>query len=192
MAPPDIQLLTERLLLRPLRLEDFDPWVELMSNAEATKFLGGTQPRPAAWRGFMCSAGAWYLTGVAMFSVIEKASGQWLGRVGPWQPEGWPGPEIGWAISPHVWGHGYATEAAAATIEWAFASLGWHEIIHCIDPDNLASQRVARKLGSRLRGPGRLPAPFDDSRIEIWGQSRDDWLSRRPHAARRSDARGEC
>ena len=66
-------------------------------------------------------AGAWAIQGFAMFSVIEKVSGRWIGRIGPWQPEGWPGTEIGWGIVRDRCGFGYATEAAAATIDWAFA-----------------------------------------------------------------------
>jgi len=114
-----------------------------------------------------------------MFSVIEKASGRWVGRLGPWKPEGWPGPEIGWAIARDCWGRGYAPEGAAAATDWAFDNLGWTSVIHSIAPGNAASQAVARKLGSRNLGPGRLPPPFQDSPIDIWGQSREDWRARR-------------
>ena len=176
----DPQLTTPRLVLRPLRLTDFDAWADMMADEEAARFIGGRQPRAVAWRGFMCSAGAWCMTGIAMFSVIEKASGRWIGRVGPWRPEGWPGPEIGWAISREFWGRGYATEAAAASIDWAFDTLGWNEVIHSISRDNLPSQSVARKLGSRYRAVGRLPAPFEATEIDIWGQSREEWDPARP------------
>ncbi|HET6546570.1 MAG TPA: GNAT family N-acetyltransferase [Rhodanobacteraceae bacterium] len=54
----------------------------------------------------------------------------------------------------------------------------WSEVIHTIAPDNLASQAVARKLGSRLRGPGRMPPPFQDVAVEIWGQTRAEWFAR--------------
>ena len=43
-------------------------------------------------------AGSWALNGFGMFSVIEKASGLWLGRIGPWRPDGWPGNEVGWGL----------------------------------------------------------------------------------------------
>lgn len=43
---------------------------------------------------FTLEAGAWTIRGFSMFSVIEKDSGQWIGRLGPWQPEGWPGTEV--------------------------------------------------------------------------------------------------
>lgn len=179
MSRSEVEIATPRLHLRPLRVEDFDAWAALMADAESARFIGAPQPRAIAWRGFMSVAGAWYLTGCAMFSVIEKATGRWVGRVGPWQPEGWPGPEIGWAIVRDCWGRGYATEAAAATIDWAFATLEWAEIIHTISPENVISQRVAHKLGSRNRGPGRLPPPYESQAVDIWGQSRSDWQASR-------------
>ncbi|MBW8725475.1 MAG: GNAT family N-acetyltransferase [Inquilinus limosus] len=168
---------TARLILRPIRAEDFDAWAEFMADPEATRFLGGALTRPAAWRGFIMVAGAWAMQGFAMFSVIEKATGRWVGRLGPWQPEGWPGTEVGWGLCRAAWGKGYATEGAAATIDWAFDHLGWTEVIHCIAPDNEPSKAVARRLGSRFHGLDQLPAPID-TEVEIWGQTREEWRSR--------------
>jgi RimJ/RimL family protein N-acetyltransferase len=173
-----IQLETPRLLLRPPRAGDFDEWATLMADPQAARFIGGQQPRAIAWRAFTSMAGAWQLQGFAMFSVIERSTGRWIGRLGPWQPDGWPGTEVGWGLVRECWGRGYATEGAAASIDWAFSKLGWTDVIHCIAPDNHASQAVARKLGSRNRGRGTLPAPYEDSRVDIWGQKRADWLAR--------------
>src|SRR3546814_17538372 len=68
----------------------------------------------------------------------------------------WPGNEVGWTFHRDAWGKGYATEAATAAMDYAFDTLGWDRVIHCIDPDNLASQRVALRLGSQNQGPGKL------------------------------------
>jgi RimJ/RimL family protein N-acetyltransferase len=184
------QLYTARLLLRPLCIGDFEPWAQMMSDDEAARFIGGRQVRAVAWRGFMTMAGAWDLQGFAMFSVIERATGRWVGRLGPWQPDGWPGPEIGWAIVRDCWGRGYATEGAAAAMDWVFDVLGWQQVIHTIAPDNIASQVVARKLGSSNLGPGTLPAPFEGMRVDIWGQSRAQWQQRQSVQARASAANG--
>jgi RimJ/RimL family protein N-acetyltransferase len=173
-----VQLDTPRLLLRPPRIEDFGAWASLLADSEASHFIGGPQPRSLAWRALLVMAGAWHLQGFAMFSIIEKATGRWIGRLGPWHPEGWPGTEVGWGLVRDSWGRGYATEGASAAMDWAFSMLGWTEVIHCIAPDNHASQAVARKLGSRNRGAGRLPPPFEDSPVEIWGQTRAEWLDR--------------
>jgi RimJ/RimL family protein N-acetyltransferase len=178
-AADTLQLETDRLVLRPIRREDFDAFAAFLADAESTRHLGGPQLRAVAWRTFLTLAGAWAMQGFAMFSVIEKASGAWVGRVGPWQPEGWPGTEVGWGIARDRCGLGYATEAATAAIDWAFDALGWSEVIHVIDVGNAASQAVARKLGSRNRGRGQLPAPNEAAVIDVWGQSREEWRARR-------------
>lgn len=175
-----IELRTERLILRPPRLEDLEPWAEMMADEEVARRIGGIKPPSLVWRGLMCMAGAWQLAGYAMFSVIERASGRWIGRLGPWCPLGWPGTEIGWAIVRDCWGRGYATEGARTAADWAFEHLGWAEMIHVIAPDNAASQAVARKLGSSNRGAGQLPAPLADVAVDIWGQTRAQWTRSRP------------
>ena len=177
MTGPVIQ--TERLTLRPIALEDFPRWAEMMADPEAARFLGGAQPAATAWRGFMTMAGAWSLTGVSMFSVVERESGLWLGRIGPWRPHDWPGTEVGWGLHPEAQGKGYGVEAATAAIDYAFDVLGWSEVIHCIDPDNLPSIRLAERVGSYNQGPTRLPPPFEQLTIERWGQTRDEWRARR-------------
>ena len=170
---------TPRLILRVPRLEDLEPWAAMMADEEAARFIGGVMPREVCWRGLMTMIGAWHAAGFAMFSVIEKASGRWVGRLGPWMPDGWPGTEVGWAIARECWGLGYATEGASAAMDWAISELGWTDIVHAIAPQNVRSQRVAERLGSRNRGPGLLPPPFDDTPVDIWGQTAEEWRGRR-------------
>jgi RimJ/RimL family protein N-acetyltransferase len=177
-----LRIETERLILRPTAAEDFEGWAALMADEENAKHVGGPQPRAVAWRGFLSMAGSWAIQGYGMFSVIEKSTGRWIGRLGPWYPEGWPGTEVGWGIVRDAWGQGYAPEGAAAAMDWAFDTLGWTTIIHSIAPDNLASQAVARKLGSTLLGPGHLPEPYHEKTIELWGQTREQWRKRRAGA----------
>lgn len=171
---------TERLILRPPQQQDFEPWAELMGEVETMRFLGGVQPRASAWRAIATMAGSWALQGFGMFSVIERHSGRWIGRVGPWMPAEWPGTEVGWTLARAAHGKGYATEAAIASIDWAFARLGWHEVIHCIDPLNASSIALANRLGSerRLRNM-QLPPPLEAMRVDIYGQSREHWLQRK-------------
>jgi RimJ/RimL family protein N-acetyltransferase len=170
---------TPRLILRLPQLSDFDGYAELVGDEETARYIGGHMPRAAAWRKFLQMPGAWAIQGFAMFSVVEKSSGRWLGQMGPWHPEGWPGTEVGWAFKRSAWGQGYATEAAIAAVDWAFTQLGWDEVIHSIHPDNVASQRLAGRLGSTNRGRGRLPEPFEDSPIDVWGQTRAQWRAHR-------------
>lgn len=178
---------TERLILRPPRLEDFDAWAAFMDDGEHVRYVGGRQSRPVAWRNMMSVIGSWTAYGFAFFSVIEKSSGRWIGRVGPWRPEGWPGTEVGWGIVADSCGKGYAVESAEATMDWAFEALGWTKVIHTIDLANVPSKKVAAGVGARLLRYGRLPEPFDDKEVEIWGQTREEWFARRSakHASSR-------
>jgi RimJ/RimL family protein N-acetyltransferase len=178
MSLNDIRIETERLILRPPRIEDFDRYAEMLADEAAARYIGGVQPRAAAWRRFLQMPGAWWLQGFGMFSVFEKATGMWMGQIGPWKPDGWPGNEIGYAFHPDAWGKGYASEAGLASIEWAFDTLGWDAIIHCIDPANAASQALAQRFGSRKLGPVQMPPPYQDVSTDMWGQTRDEWRAR--------------
>lgn len=173
------RLETPRLILRPTAASDFSGWCELLGDPEAARFLGGVQPPSGAWRSLVAMAGSWALYGFGMFSVLERASGRWIGRVGPWQPEGWPGTEVGWGLLRSAWGQGYAQEAAQASIDWAFERLRWREVVHVIAPANAASIRLAERLGSVHRGPTRLPVPLDAFEVHLWGQSAEAWRGRR-------------
>lgn len=174
----DLRIETSRLILRPPRVSDLDGLTEMLADDETARFIGGVAARPLCWRQLMTMIGSWHAHGFAMFSVFEKDTGRWVGRVGPWQPDGWPGPEVGWSIVRDCWGRGYAVEAAAASLDWAIDVLGWTEVIHSIAPENVASQRVAEKLGSRNRGPGALPPPYETAVVDIWGQTREEWRAR--------------
>ena len=179
----DTRLETDRLILRLPRIEDFERFAELFMHPTAAQHIGGPMLRHEAWRKFLQMPGAWVLQGFGMFSVVEKASGRWLGHAGPWQPDGWPGTEVGYAFHHDAWGKGYATEACTAAMDFAFDALGWTDVIHSISPANTASQSVAQRLGSHNRGPGKLPEPLDAHEIEIWGQTRDEWRARRSATA---------
>lgn len=171
---------TERLILRPPKAEDFDGFCALMADEESARFIGGVMPRPAVWRSICATAGAWEIRGFSMFSVIEKSTGQWIGRLGPWQPEGWPGTEVGWGLLKSAWGRGYALEGASAAMDYAVDILGWDEIIHCIDPLNAPSIKLAERLGSRrLREGVHAPPPFSEVVWDVYGQSAQAWRDRR-------------
>jgi RimJ/RimL family protein N-acetyltransferase len=177
---------TARLILRPPSAADFDAFAAFAADPRTAQYLGGVQVRSVAWRAFTTIAGAWVIDGYSMFSIIEKASGRWIGRGGPWMPEGWPGTEVGWGLVVDAQGQGYATEAATAAIDWAFDALGWSEVIHCIDPANTASIAVAKRLGSSLMKSGvAAPAPIIAT-WDLYGQTRAEWRARR--AARLSQS----
>ncbi|MDO8901794.1 MAG: GNAT family N-acetyltransferase [Phenylobacterium sp.] len=169
---------TERLILRPPTMSDFEPWCAFSADEEAARYIGGVMNPAQVWRSMMMIAGSWALEGFSMFSVIEKESGRWVGRLGPWRPHGWPGTEVGWGIIRDCWGRGYATEGAAAAMDFAFDELGWDEVIHTIEPVNVNSQAVAQRLGSQVLRQARLPVPMD-VQVDVWGQGREAWRARR-------------
>jgi len=173
------RLETDRLILRVPSLDDLDRWAEMMADENAARFIGGVAPKAIVWRMIMQMVGAWELTGISMFSIIEKASGQWVGRAGPWQPFAWPGTEVGWGLHPDAWGKGYALEAAVASLNYAFDVLGWSTVIHLVNPLNVRSRRVAERLGATLRGEARMPPPMDQELVDVWGQTLDEWQANR-------------
>lgn len=170
---------TQRLILRPPIAQDLEPWVAFSADEETMRHIGGPQARSMAWRAICSVTGAWAIQGFSMFSVIEKSTGRWIGRLGPWQPADWPGTEVGWALTRDTWGKGYATEGATAAMDYVFDVLGWTEAVHTIEPGNRASQSVAGKLGSTNLRPAVMPAPFQSMVCDVWGQTREQWLARR-------------
>ena len=172
-------LFTERLVLRVPEAADLDGFAEMGADEGSMRYIGGVCERAETWRKMCGLRGAWDIRGFSMFSLIERATGKWVGRLGPWEPEGWPGKEVGWGLHPEFAGRGYAFEGSVAAMDYVFDVLGWERVIHTIDPDNARSIMLAKRLGSSNLGPTRLPAPFDALRVDAWGQSADEWRANR-------------
>jgi RimJ/RimL family protein N-acetyltransferase len=168
MQPP--RLLTERLVLREFRPEDVGTGVASAQDPEVQRFLGGPKDAYEAFTGLATHAGHWAIRGYGSWIVERREDGAPLGRVGLWHPETWPGVEVGWRLYRSSWGQGYATEAARAAIGWAWTARGFDELISLIVPDNVASQRVARRLGHINRGRVEIP---------VFGTT-DRWVLARP------------
>lgn len=149
------ELVTDRLLLRAFQSSDFDAYATICADPRVRRYLGDGQPldRVTAWREMAFLLGHWGLRGFGQWALIEHASGELVGRAGLWEPEGWPGVEVGWVLSRAHWGQGFATEAASAALGHAFGALGMQRVISLIHPDNRASIRVAERLGERYEQP---------------------------------------
>jgi RimJ/RimL family protein N-acetyltransferase len=144
-----VELLTARLELRRWREDDLDDYAAIAADREVTRYLGGVpMDRVAAWRQIAMFIGHRELRGWTSSAVVERSTGQLVGRGGLWQPEGWPGVEVGWIFGRSAWGHGYATELGLAARDYAFGELGVGHLVSVIHPDNGASIRVAEKIGS--------------------------------------------
>ena len=151
-------LASERLVLRMFRESDLDAYAEMFADPDVVRYLGDGHrlSRDEAWRNLATIVGHWHLRGFGLWAVEEKHTEVLVGRVGCWQPEGWPGLEIGWALRRQFWGKGYATEAALSSVDFAFNRLGQDRVISLIQPENSASIAVALRLGMRFDGFSQL------------------------------------
>lgn len=141
---------TDRLILREFRQEtDFDLYAEFYAS-EATKFYGGPLDRNSAWRAAAAMMGHWIIRGYGAWAIEEKSSKDFCGIVGLWNPEGWPEREITWAIINAKQGNGFAKEAAIRSKQYAYDTLKWENVYSCIAAGNIASIRLAEKLGAKL------------------------------------------
>jgi RimJ/RimL family protein N-acetyltransferase len=159
---------TPRLLLRPLQASDAEPFMEIHQDPEVIKYvLQGAPPGglTVAWRNIAMMIGHWHLRGYGPWAVTEKTTGAVIGRVGLWNPEGWPGIELGWIIRRSHWNHGFATEAAKAALQWAWDHVDTDRIISVIQPDNARSIRVAEKIGERFERVDML----NETTVHIYG-----------------------
>ena len=144
------ELTTPRLRLRAFAPRDVDAYAAMMADAEVTRYLGDgrTLTREDAWRQLALFAGHWVLRGFGLWAVEELATGTFVGRIGCFEPEGWPGLELAYTLARHAWGRGYAREGARAALAYARERLGRADVISLIRPANVASIRVAEALGA--------------------------------------------
>jgi len=166
---------TERLILRPFREDDVDAYNAVLQTPEvrASLHLPDDFGRYEAWLGIAQQLGQWELRGTGQWALVEKATSTFVGRAGMHFPAraDWPGIEIGWALHPGHWGKGYATEAGAAAVAYAFAHHDVDALYSVILPENTASQAVARRLGFTLTEERAL-AHFPSLAHGIWRLSR--------------------
>jgi RimJ/RimL family protein N-acetyltransferase len=147
-----VTLETQRLLLRPFRPEDLDPYARLCADAEVMRFLGDgrTMSRAEVWRQMAFFLGHWQLRGYGLWAAVLKQTDALVGRIGLHNPEGWPGLEVGWLLDPAFWGRGLAAEGGRAALDFAFAALKADHVVSVIQPGNARSIRVAERLGERF------------------------------------------
>lgn len=148
------RITTARLLLREFQARDFDAYAAMMAEPLVTRYLGDGRPlaRADAWRQLAMFVGHWALRGFGIWAVEERATGAFAGRIGCFEPEGWPGFEIGYTLARPFWGRGYAREGAAAALDFARTELRRERILSVIRPGNAASIRVAEGLGAAAEG----------------------------------------
>jgi RimJ/RimL family protein N-acetyltransferase len=152
------ELTTDRLLLRQFKESDLDAHAAMCADPEVMRYVGEghTMTRMEAWRNMAMILGHWQLRGYGTWAVEERATKEFVGRVGFMYPDGWPGLELGGVIGRSHWGRGFATEAGKAALKYAFGKLERDHVISLIHPENEASISVAKRLGETLEGETEL------------------------------------
>lgn len=156
-----LHLETERLILRPLALDDLDDMASLLGDAEALSLWGDPLDREGALGWIERNRERYRTHGYGRCAVVWNETGELVGDCGliPTEVEGTPETELGWIVRRTWWGRGIAPEAAAAWRDHAFDVLGLERIVSMVSERNPASRRVAEKLGMNLE------------REAVWGDS---------------------
>lgn len=163
-------LTTERLVLRPHCLADFDDVAALWADSDVVKYISGTpSSREASWGRLLRYIGHWQALGYGYWALCDREDGTYLGGAGfgEYQRQITPpllqGPEAGWVLAPHAHGRGLATEAVTRMHQWADEARDWTQTVAIMAPEHAASQNVASKLGYRKTGL----ADYDGEPVQV-------------------------
>ena len=148
MQSPSLICQTSRLLVREFTMDDLEPLTAMHLDPEVCRFIGLRTPEQTR-NGLVEWIAAYRSLGFAKWAVVLRVTGQLIGRCGmtPEEYEEISEPELGWTFARAYWGFGYATEAATAVMKHWFEVLRFQRIVSLIDPENVASQRVAARIG---------------------------------------------
>ncbi len=165
-------LTTARLVLRPWRDEDLEPFAALNADPVVTRFFPRTLDRGASDAMATRIRARLEENGYGLWAAEVPGVAPFIGFIGlqwvPFETAFTPALEVGWRLAQQYWGRGYAPEGAAAALDHAFGPLGMDEVVSMTIPDNLPSQRVMQKLGM-----SRDPADdFDHPNLPDWEHRR--------------------
>ena len=156
MPAIDCLIETERLVMRPPALTDFEDLYGMWSDVEVVRYVTGSAlTREDVWGRLLRSMGHWAALGFGHWIVADKGTGEFVGEVGFVQyrrglGEDFDGaPEIGWMLAKCAHRRGYAAEAVTAALRWAGVRWPDAETVCIISPDNAASLKLAEKFAYR-------------------------------------------
>ncbi len=178
---PDTILETDRLRLRPYRVDDADALFEILGDPHTMRFYPQRFTREDADAWIQRQLDRYERDGFGLWAMELRTTGEFIGNCGPavQEVEGQREVELGWHVHRRHWGQGLATEAAAACREHAFERLGVDRLIALVRPENRPSARVAEKIGMRV-----------ERTAEFRGLPHLVYVTLRPRAARHSRAAG--
>jgi RimJ/RimL family protein N-acetyltransferase len=154
-----IVLETQRLILRHQIINDLDDLWGLYCDPEITKYI----PDAPRTREEAKEELEWHRNGhpkfpeLGLWATIHKETGKFIGRCGllPWTIDGQEEVEVAYTIAREYWGHGLGTEAARAILNYGFEKLNLSRLICLIDAENVASRKVAEKIGMSFEREAR-------------------------------------
>ncbi len=149
---------TDRLVVRPMALDDLDAFARVVDDPISMRFYPRPFDRQMARAWIERALERYERDGYGLLAVIEKATGELIGDVGPHLQETGHGPhvELGWHIRRDRQGLGFASEAGAVCRDEVWRVLAVDHLISIIRPENVPSWSVARNLGfSPWRGDVR-------------------------------------
>jgi RimJ/RimL family protein N-acetyltransferase len=150
---------TERLILRHLQPGDLDSLYALYCDPDVRRYIPDAPLTYEEAREEL----EWFLNGhprhpeLGLWATINKGTGTFIGRCGllPWTINGQAEVEVAYLLAKEFWGQGLGTEAARAIADYGFEKLQLSRLICLIEPDNLASIKVARNIGMTFEREGQ-------------------------------------
>lgn len=147
---------TQRLVLRPHQIADFEPYAEIFASDRA-RYMNGPLSRRAAWNYFASDVAQWALFGFGSWAITIPSDDRMLGQVLLQKPDYYPEVELGWMILPEGEGKGYVFEAATAARDFAFETCGLETLVSYIDRANSRSITLATRLDAMPDETAPLP-----------------------------------
>ncbi len=150
---------TARLLLREVRITDFETYMKHAADPRSARFVPAPADGRSGWRILASLTGAWMLTGAGWWAIELRETGAFFGPVGvfsratllPLRPDTYL--VVGCTVSPRYGRQGFALEAAAAAMHCGLSRNKAPRVIAHMDPENARSVAVAKALGMSLEGP---------------------------------------
>ncbi len=174
MTREPLEIVTERLVLRPPTGGDAPEMVAIFGDLRVMEWLGRSEPESAEkiLERAQRQAAVFERLGYCMMLVRTRDTGELIGDCGG-MPVALKGPEteIGWRLAPDHWGKGYATEAARAILEFFFTRTDLERLIAVTRHTNTRSMRVMERIGMTHRGIGH----YYDQEVTLYDITAAQW-----------------
>ena len=175
----DFPLYTKRLVIRPLRVADAEPAYKFMDlDKDVSRFINRANSLKQKTERFEKLVRGYQAENYGYFAMAPISSDeQMIGWVGLTPLEKHPHTQLLYGLAKQYWGKGYASEAAAAMVQYAFRRMHLDELVAVVNPENAASRKVIEKIGMTLRGEIDWPR---QGTVEVFAITRDQFQPKSP------------